>query len=70
MGSTIIVGDFNAHLGNLGGPSGCGNPTPKEFSYMSYSRDAISLLHPSPTMLSVLIIPSGEVILVQLLIMC
>ena len=26
MGSTIIMGDFNAHLGSLGGPRGNGSP--------------------------------------------
>ena len=26
LGPTIIMGDFNAHLGTLGGPRGCGDP--------------------------------------------
>ena len=26
LGPTIIMGDFNAHLGTLGGPKGCGDP--------------------------------------------
>ena len=26
LGPTVIMGDFNAHLGTLGGPKGCGDP--------------------------------------------
>ena len=26
MGPTVVMGDFNAHLGSLGGPRGCSNP--------------------------------------------
>ena len=70
LGPTIIMGDFNAHHGTLGGPRGHSNPNSQGVLLHELLQRCDLLLHPSPTILRVQTTLSGGVTLMPSLTVC